>query len=347
MTLTDDEQKILYLIKKTSNEDPTHNDPTKPEFPPQNPKFPATPTIKIDVPGFNNVWLKDESKNPTGTHKDRMAWEMVVTYKEILLAKKNDQIDEKLPALSIITSGAAAVAIQSMLNQYRLPPLKCLVDLDLKEEIVKSLESLGCEIYSTDLSRKPLSWKDILELTENPKGIDVTSSEGLDPVMRYYDWLSYEIINHSPDYCFIPFGSGHLYENILNINKREISTMSHDPRFSGDVKVLRNCSFIGATVNDPRSKADKLYAPHRPFTLFDEQWLKCYRLSGFCGHGSNVHLLKEKFLEQAIKIAKEQNIKCEPSGIAGLGMLLQMKDKIPKKSKILIINTGKTKAIEL
>jgi hypothetical protein len=337
MSLTERERKILYSIRVGSE-----NDPTKPEFPADDPKFPATPTYKIKVPGFSNVWLKDESHNPTGTHKDRLAWEMVVTYRDFLLAKKNGQIKDKLPQLSIITSGSAGIAIQTMLNKYKLPALKCLIDLNLNKKIVNELEKLGCELYLVDLSRKPLDWKDILELTENLKGIDITSSDGLDPSTRYYDWLSYEIINHSPDYCFIPFGSGHLFENVLNINKKEVSTIDHDPRFSGNVKILRNCNFIGSSVNDPKSKADKLYAPHRPFTVFDEQWLKVYKLAGYIGQESNVSLLREKYLEEAIKIAKEQNIKCEPSGIAGLGMLLQMREKIPKNKKIVIINTGKS-----
>ncbi len=336
--LTDKEKKILYSIRVASE-----NDPLRPEFPPDSPKFPATPTRRIKVPGFTNVWLKDESHNETGTHKDRMAWEMVVTYRNFLLAKRYVQSKEKLPQLSIITSGSAGIAIQHMLNKYRLPPLKCLVDLNLSEKIIHELERIGCEIYTVDLSRKPLSWKDILELTNNINGIDVTSSEGLDPNTRYYDWLTYEIINQSPDYCFIPFGSGHLYTNIVNINKQEVETAIHDPRFSGDVKTLRNCNFLGATVNDPRSSADKLYAPHRPFTIFDEQWLRVYRLSGFCGPESNVHLLREKYLQEAIKLAKEQDIECEPSGIAGLGLLLQMRNKIPKNKKIIIVNTGKTK----
>ncbi len=343
MPLTEKERKILYSIRVVSENVPSENDPLKPEFPPDSPKYPATPTYKIKVSGFSNVWLKDESVNPTGTHKDRLAWELVVTYKDILLVKKDERVKEKLPQLSIITSGAAAIAIQTILNKYNLPSLKCLVDLNLRKEIVEVLEHLGCEMYFTDLSRKPFSWKEILELTENPQGIDVTSSEGLDPDIRFYDWMSYEIINQSPDYCFIPFGSGHLYKNILNTNKKEVSTIHHDPRFNGDVKVLKKCNFIGATINDPRSKADKLFAHHRPFSIFDEQWLKCYKLSGFCGQESNVYLLREKYLDEAVKIAKEQNIHCEHSGIAGLGMLLQMKDKLPKNKKILIVNTGKAK----
>ncbi len=338
MALADKERKVLYSIRVASE-----SDPTKPEFPPDNPKFPATPTYQIKVPGFSNVWLKDESHNPTGTHKDRLAWEMVVMYKDILLSKKDDRVKEKLPYLSIITSGGSAVAIQTMLNKYRLPPLKCLVDLALKKEIVEALEALGCELHFTDLSRKPLSWKEILELTQNPDGIDITSGEGLDPDIIFYDWMSYEIINQSPEYCFIPFGSGHLYKNILNINKKEVASSVHDPRFSGDVKTLKNCHFIGATVNDPRSKADKLFAHHRPFAIFDEQWLRCYKLRGYCGAESNVHLLREQFLDEALAIAQQLNIVCEPSGIAGLAMLLQMKDRIPRSAKILIVNTGKAK----
>ena len=338
MSLSNNESKILYSIRIGSE-----NDPSKPEFPPDNPKFPATPTYKIKVPGFTNVWLKDESINPTGTHKDRLAWEVVVTYRDFLLAKKDGFVKEKLPQMSIISSGSAALAIQRMLNKYHLPNLKVLVDIDINENIVDALEVEGCEVYRTDLSRKPINWKEILELTDNYNGIDITSSEGLDPATRFYDWLSYEIINQSPDYCFIPFGSGTLYENVLNINKKEVLSGIHDPRFSGDTNKLRKCNFIGATVNDPKSKADKLFAPHRPFTVFDEQWIHVYLLESCCGPQSNVHLVQERFIDDAKKIAEENGVNCEPSGIAGLGMLLQMQNKVQKDGKILIVNTGKTK----
>lgn len=60
MGLTPGEQKILDSIVVASE-----NDPLKPEFPADNPKFPATPTYQIKVPGFSNIWLKDESFNPT------------------------------------------------------------------------------------------------------------------------------------------------------------------------------------------------------------------------------------------------------------------------------------------
>ncbi len=237
MALSFKEQKILKSIVVASE-----NDPLKPEFPPNKPKFPATPTYQIRVPNFSNVWLKDESFNLTGTHKDRMAWEIIVTYRDFLLAKQRGQVSGQLQPMSIISSGSAAVAIQTMLRKYHLPNLKVLVDVEINPEIIKALKALGCEIFETDLSKRPFYWKDILALTNNPNGFDITSSEALDPTTRFYDWLSYEIINNSPEYCFIPFGTGNLYENLLNTNKREVSTANHDPRFSWDVNVLRRCN---------------------------------------------------------------------------------------------------------
>lgn len=339
MSLSSLEKQILDSIVVASD-----NDPLKPEYPADAPKFPATPTYQIEVGGFSNVWLKDESYNPTGTHKDRMAWEIVVTYRDFLLAKERGQMAGGLPHMSIISSGSAAVAIQSLLHEYRLPALKVLVDTGIEEGIQNQLIQLGCEVYFTDLSNRPLGSKEILELTDNRGGFDITSNEALDPSLRFYDWLAYEIINESPEYCFIPFGTGHLYENILQINKREVTTSKHDPRFSGNVKILRDCHFFGATTSYRLTQAVKLYSPHLPFTHFDEQWIRLYQAAGYCGRHSGVYAFEEKYIIQALALSAEQGIVCEPSGIAGLALFLQMKDRVPSDAKVLIVNTGKSKA---
>lgn len=321
----------------------SENDPHRPEFPAEDPKFPATPTYQIQVPGFSNVWLKDESFNPTGTHKDRMAWEIVVTYRDFLLAKQRGQFSGPLPAMSIISSGSAAIAIQTQFKKYHLPNLKVLLDSSIDPDIKSELVGLGCELYYADLTQRPLTSKDILQATRNEYGFDITSNGALDPSNRFYDWLAYEIINHSPEYCFVPFGTGHLYENILQINKREVSSSDHDPRFSGNTDVLRRCHFLGATTSYRLTIATKLYSPHLPFIHFDEQWIRLFQTAGYCGLRSGVYSLDEQFVLDALEIAQNQNIKCEPSGIAGLALLLQMREQVPGDAKILIVNTGKTK----
>ncbi len=334
------EERILKSIVVASEDDPN-----KAEFPPDNPHWPSTPTKKIVVPDFSNVYLKDESVNPTGTHKDRMAWEMVVTYKQLLLTKKSGRID-KLPQMSIISSGSAANAIQQMLKRYDLPNLKVLVDYDMDEKIKKSLEKIGCEIYETDLSKKALLADDILKMTDNIDGIDITSDDSLGPFEVFYDWMAYDILNQNADYVFIPYGTGHLYENIINIAIKEVSHLIfHDKRFKANLKQIRQCNFLGATTSNPKTKADKLYSPHLPFIHFDTRWIKSAISKGQIGSKSNVYTVKENYIDQALKIAEKNKIDCEPSGIAGLVLMLQMKSQLPKNKMMLIINTGKTKYI--
>ncbi len=337
MALTKREEKILESIIVASE-----NDPRKPEFPPGNPRWPSTPTFRIKVPEFRNVWLKDESVNPTGTHKDRMAWEMVVTYRQLLLAKKTGRI-KRLPHMSIISSGSAALAVQSMLRKYGLPNLKVLVDYRMKDSVKKALERIGCELYETDLSNRVLFTDDILKITNNHEGIDITSDDSLGPFDIFYDWMSYDIINQNADFVFVPYGTGHLFENLVNVAVREVTSRRHDPRFTGNAPRIRKCNFIGATTNNPNSRADKLYSPHLPFVHFDTRWIQLAVSRGYTGSGSSVYAVQESCLGTAMDIAKSQGIKCEYSGIAGLALLLQMKDRLPKNRKMLIVNTGKTK----
>ncbi|MFH1253407.1 MAG: pyridoxal-phosphate dependent enzyme [Candidatus Uhrbacteria bacterium] len=338
MSLTLKEEKILNSIVVASE-----NDPNKPEFPPDDPRFPATPTYQIKVPGFNDVWLKDESINPTGTHKDRMAWEMVVTYKQLLKAKANGSI-KKLPQFSIISSGSAANAIQQMLKKYNLPDLKALLDFRVEKRIKNSLEKIGCEIFETDLSKKILTAEDILNLTNNPDGIDITSDDSLGPYSIFYDWMSYEILNQAADYIFVPYGTGNLYENIANIAVKESrSLLFHDKRLKVPAATIKKSHLLGATTNNPLTKADKLFSSHLPFVHFDTHWIKLAVKNGYLGNESNVYNTQEKFFDQAMMIAKENQITCEPSGIAGLALMLQISEHLPKNKKMLIINTGETK----
>lgn len=336
--LTKKEQKILKSIIV-----PSENDPSKPEFPPEHPKFPATPTYKIEVPDFKDVWLKDESVNPTGTHKDRMGWEMVVTYRQFLKNKKSAGWITKLPELSILSSGSAAYAIQYRLHEFGLPDLRVLVDKNLNPKIIEFLKKLGCKIFTIPLAHEMLTWRDILRLTKNVDGFDVTSNAAFDPTLRFYDWMSYEILAIKADYVMIPYGTGQLYENILNIAKREVTGQSHDPRFGSSSSIVSKTNFLGATSTNPKTVADKLYAPFLPFAGYNEQWIRYYRFGGFCGKESAVHNLHEKHILEAMKLAKEQKITAEPSGLAGLALLLQIKNKLSKDKKYLIVNTGHTK----
>ena len=332
---------------------PSNNDPNKPEFPPEpfyTPEFPASDTYRIRVPGFKNVWLKDESTNPTGTHKDRFAWEVVIKYKSLIEGLKYKK-EDSLPQMSMISSGSAAIAIQHLFNLFKIPTkLKVLVDYELDPDIKSEIEKIGCEMYEYDLSERLLTSDDIKELTENKKGIDITYREVLDPTHdNYYDWMSYEIINEKPDYCFIPFGTGDLFINVLNIVKIEYFysfVSKHDPRFLGNIKSLKKCNFMGASSKNPETQLDKLFSNFLPSIDSFRKYIRELKDEYGCvGKMTNIYYVEEKYVEEALEVAEKQDLTFEPSGMAGLALLMQMKDKIPNDSNILIVNTGKTKKI--
>ncbi len=339
--LTAKERKILSMIRV-----PSEDDPKKPEFPPESPKFPATPTKRITVPGFQNVWLKDDSINRySGTHKDRLAWEVVILYRDMLLAKKRGQYRGALPQFSIISSGSSAIALGRMLKGYALPAVKVLVDTHIDKAILKAVKEAHCEVFLTDLSAEVLDAEKILRLTNNPNGFDLTSNRGIALEIGNYDWMSFEILNQSPEYVFIPFGTGTIYKKVLEVAKNVVRSPTHDKRYRGDVATLRNCHFMGATTIDADSVADKLYSPFLPFADIGRDWIRFYKTAGYCGDQTDIFVVHENFFQEAMKIAADQGITCEPSGIAGLALLLQMSDTIDKAKKILIVNTGKLRLI--
>ncbi len=275
----------------------------------------------IAIPDFPSVLIKDESGNPTGTHKDWLGSAIVAHYLELSAVRRTR------PRLSMLSAGSAALAVQMQLLRNELPPLKTLVGMHISPDAIGLLQMAGCEIFSVDLDEKEFSSEEILRLTHNRDGYDVTALTDLSPMRECYDALVYEILSHAPDYCFIPFGSGHLYRATLS----KLKMMG-----------CSGCHLMGVTTSNPASKAaEKLYAAFRPFTTCIEREVEAYKDRKLCGAESNVYEIEETALDEAIAIADALEIRCEASSIAGLALLLQMRQKIPLDAKILVVNTGK------
>ena len=87
---------------------------------------------------------------------------------------------------------------------------------------------------------------------------------------------------------------------------------------------------------------DKLFSYYLP-SLDDYQfYINSLIQNERIGNLSGILDVDENFVEEALEIARKQSVRCEPSGVAGLALLLQMRDEVPKDEKILIINTGST-----
>ena len=105
---------------------------------------------------------------------------------------------------------------------------------------------------------------------------------------------------------------------------------------------IGQCNFIGATTHSAGTKLDKLFSYYLPSLKDYNDYLASLIANNRIGHASGILDVEEEYLEDALVIAKQQKIKCEPSGIAGLALLLQNKNDIPHDAKILIVNTGCT-----
>jgi Pyridoxal-phosphate dependent enzyme len=323
---------IAKLISVPSN-------PRDPEYPWLAPNKPATPSFDRDFFG-RTVTIKDESSNWTGSHKDRMAWEIVVHYRNLIRQRIAEQLPPTLPSASIISNGSAAVAVQSALRWFGLPDLHVLVDEAASPEIAERLETIGCSVFATDLESQELDSQSILELTENLDGFDITRRDYVDANrVKYYDWLSYEILNLSPRHVFVPVGTGDLLHNIARILRTELARGTPDPRLDVPLATLWGINLIGATTEDPNSSMDKLYAKFRPPLDRVKDYLREQREAGYFGPLSQVRNVADDRVELALSWAATNNIRTEPSGIAGLGLLLEMNQEISQE-KVVIVNTG-------
>ncbi|WP_298770849.1 hypothetical protein [uncultured Shewanella sp.] len=283
---------------------------------------PAKQTITHSI--YGKIAILDESNNPSGTHKDRMAQTIATIYQEML--KHHTKL-----RLSIISSGSAAYAIQIALIERQLPSLKVLIDSSREE--INILEKMGCEIYTCDLESHLLSSNDILTLTNNKKGIEITSNMAIKPYDSYYKDFMSHLSHFNNGYIFVPYGTGHLYGSFLSMD------IFNEPF---------NVNVIGGKTHCKYSKADKLYAPFNPFSIIDDNFIKTKVAMKRIGQYSSINEFTEKSLDDAILLANNSQLNLEPSALGGLAIMIDMfkNDSLTFSDNKLVIVTGKSKVYD-
>src|SRR5678810_5314 len=139
--------------------------------------------------------------------------------------------------------------------------------------------------------------------------------------------MSYEGLNEAPTPCVVLVETGDLLINIRIIAKREYNNriFKHDPRFRGDINAISKCNYYGATSHNASTSLDKLFSYYLPSLKDYNDYLNSLMENARIGPHSGILDVEEEFVEEAMDIAQKQNIRCEPSGIAGLALLLQIR----------------------
>lgn len=345
----------LRLLERWAEEIPVYseNDPNDPEW-----KETRSRLLDLTSAGYGIVHVKDEgdkSSNPTGTIKDRAAWELVVLYRNfaraLYMQMRQGQVTAheisrmKIPRMSFITAGNEGNAVQHAFGKFQLPPPKLIVDRnsDILEKI--ETENWYADVYPTDLTQ-PLTKSDILEFTGNDEGIGIDSFVPLHPERVFYDWHVHEVFNQAPDFVFVPYGSGRLMENYLEwqkITAENATSGRRDPRLKIHPAKAYSINIMGSEPVECDSIAQKLTAHHKPFLLFKDEDISGERRLNFTGPETRRCRVPEAYIREAHKLMQQNGIAAEPSGAAGLALYLQQYDQglIPDEKKVLVVNTGK------
>jgi len=185
--------------------------------------------------GQPNLLIKDESVNPTGTHKDRRS--------QFIIKKATELGVDKLVLITAGNSGNSLLhaAIGTGLQTV------CIIDRSIQASIKKQLNHLAYLVIETDLSSDILTIeKTIAMAREHEREViwDVKNGyhEAYLPIVD-------EIKSANPAYVITPVGSGELFVGI----------------YYGLKDAGLKTKLIGIGVNDLNSIADKLHTPWTPY----------------------------------------------------------------------------------
>ncbi|MCX6793397.1 MAG: pyridoxal-phosphate dependent enzyme [Candidatus Falkowbacteria bacterium] len=305
--------------------------------------------------GVKNLWMKDESKNPTGTFKDRLAYEMVRPLYE--QHKNNEKITKA--TFSSISYGNTAKAMGFYSKQLNnivgqevsravvfVPPAleQKKFGPDTHNTIVPAKKILDeiertCQILPIDLSKQIYRAKDLENLAKENKAvlgefIDITEGLNRPAYVQIIIEAIEQQLKESPDYVIVPFGAGILCNEIIDyINDHKLHTKVI-PVSSGDPKTIAIMLYgpiwvdtksllakgWGWTRHEETDRKGRLRAPYKVFHVSDNE------------------------LKKAMKTLTENSVDAEPSAASGFAILprLQKIDPSfnPKKHSVLVINTG-------
>jgi len=318
---------------------------------PSNPEWKQTPVVEAELPLYNLVHIKNEAVNPTGTVKDRAAWECATKYRDLgrwyLQLKKEGALNGNIgrlhvPRMSILTAGSMGRALSQTFKKYGLPPQNLLVDINQPHD---QLDELYADIVAVDFSQE-LTPQDIQRLTRNLRGVELTSVTVLEPQAVFYDWLAHEVFNEEPDEIYAPYGSGRLIENLLTWQHRTYHNAvrgTPDPRLQANPSKVIKMNIYGAEPHRVKTSiADKLTKNFHPFALFADHDITALKALASTGRHTGVYKVSEDKIKEAERIMN-QHVPAEASGAAGLALYLQRYERglVEPDKKVLIINTGK------
>ena len=266
-----------------------------------------TPLIRIKAlcKKFNlpNLYIKDESKNPTGTFKDRKSKAIV-----------GQAYRKRIKFLMAITTGNFGCSLSKFAKQAGIKTI-LFVPKNLKHKMLKTLEK-NAILIKVDLEKEILTTAMMKKIAERHiannlvKTLNATNiySDFYDNLFKEIDGqLKFKAISH----IIIPIGSGELFASAIR-------------HYHG-----KKTQIIGVAAKSRKTIATMIYCKYRPVidNIRKTRKYKNYRIV----------YLPENQIKKIYNFMKSK-ISCEPSAAAAFAVLEIL--KFNPDGRVLVINTG-------
>ena len=270
-------------------------------------KLETTPLLKIEnfkrQHNLSAAYIKDESKNPFGTIKDRRSY---------FIVKEADRL--KVDKLVLITSGNNGYSL-AQFAKHTAVKVVCVVNKNIKSSIKEVLSKIAYDVIEINLDHKILRPEEVIAFARERE--DEVIWEVTNGYEENYFVIVDEILKKiSPDYIVVPLGSGGIF----------IGVVQGLERFKSKARVIG----MGAQ-NTLHSIADKLSTPWTPYTKAIETYQKI---------GHFIYRLNEEEIKAAYKTFQHV-VECEPS--SSVVFAAMQKHKFNKDDTVVFINSGKSK----
>ncbi|TSC66233.1 MAG: hypothetical protein CEO22_155 [Candidatus Berkelbacteria bacterium Gr01-1014_85] len=316
-----------------------------------------TPIIKIDSPiyGAQHLLIKDETKNPTHTFKDRLAFEMVRPLFE-QLERREEPNATTFGSISYGNTAKAMGYYVSELNKLagkEVARAIAFVPPDLSEKvfgpdtegrtvsastIIEDLKQT-CTIVPIDLSKKVYRSDDLEQLAREHNAvigefIDITEGLNRPAYVNIIIEAIEKQLDFVPDYVIVPFGAGILCNEIIDYVEDKNLATKVVPVSSGNPNTIAIMLYGPIWVD-----TEKLEEEGRALTRHEPIDRKGRKRDQYC-----VYNVSDNDIRDALGQMQKAGMTAEPSGASGIALLKHLKNIHPEfspaKDSVLVINTG-------
>jgi len=251
---------------------------------------------------FRKAYVKDESKNPFGTVKDR---------RNFYIFQEANRL--RVDKLVLITSGNSGYSLAQFAKGSTVKVV-CIVSKTIAQEIRLALQDVAYQVIELNLQHKILRPEELITFAREKD--DEVIWEVTNGYEENYQGIIEEILREvTPDYIVVPVGSGGIYLGIIQgLERRHAKT-----------------KVIGIGVqNTIHSLADKLSTPWTPYAK---------ALEHYHNLGNTIYRLTEQEVKKTFSTFKNI-MTCEPS--SSIVFAACEKHTFKPDDIVVFLNSGKS-----